>query len=63
VKKTRGGEPTGIILHIYIEISQGNSLHSYLKQEKISFIFLFSSTKSEKLKVEQALVVISGRGR
>jgi hypothetical protein len=54
MKKIRGDKPIGVTIHIYMEISQGNSLCSYLylKQAKISwFSFLsflfFSSTKSE----------------
>jgi hypothetical protein len=39
MKKHRTDEPTGIIVHIYMEISQENSLcsHLYLKQAKMSF--------------------------
>jgi hypothetical protein len=39
-------------MHIYIEMSQGKSLCSYLKQTKMSF---FSFTKSENRKAEQIL--------
>jgi hypothetical protein len=35
-----------------MEMSQGNSLYSYLKQTKMSFFFL---TKSENKRVEQVL--------
>jgi hypothetical protein len=35
--KNRGDEPIQVIIHIYMEISQGNSLCSYLKQTKMSF--------------------------
>jgi hypothetical protein len=43
MKKNRD-EPIGVIIHIYMEISQGNSLCSYLYLQKIkmSFFFLFS---------------------
>jgi hypothetical protein len=45
--------------HIFMEISQGTSLHRhlYLKQTKMSFLyfFLFSSTKLEKRRAEQVL--------
>jgi hypothetical protein len=43
MKKIRGYEPIGVIIHIYMEISQGNSLccYFYLKQAKMSFFFLF----------------------
>jgi hypothetical protein len=39
---------------------QGNYLCGYLKQQKISFFFFFSYTKSENRKVEQ---VLGGRGK
>jgi hypothetical protein len=41
MKKNRGNEPTGVLIHIYMETSQGNSLCSYpyLKQAKTSFFF------------------------
>jgi hypothetical protein len=43
MKKISGDKPIGVIIHIYMEISQGNSLCSYLylKQAKMS-CFLFS---------------------
>jgi hypothetical protein len=40
VRKIRGDEPIWVIIHIYMEISQGNSLCSYLKQNK-NVIFFF----------------------
>jgi hypothetical protein len=62
MKNNRGDEPVGVIIHIYMEISQGNSLRGYiyLKQAKmlfffLFFLFLFSSTKSENRKSEQVL--------
>jgi hypothetical protein len=36
--KKNKDEPNWVIIHIYLEISQGNSLCSYLKQQ-ISIIF------------------------
>jgi hypothetical protein len=41
MKKIRGDEPTGVIIPIYIEIPQGNSLwnYLYLRQTKMSFFF------------------------
>jgi hypothetical protein len=41
MKKNRGDEPVGVIIHIHIGISQGNFLCSYLylKQAKMSFYF------------------------
>jgi hypothetical protein len=57
--KIRGDKSIGVIIHIYMEISHRNSLYSYLylKQAKMScFSFsLFSSTKSENRRKEQAL--------
>jgi hypothetical protein len=43
MKKIRGDKLFGVIVHIYVEISQGNSLCSYiyLKQAKMSCFFLF----------------------
>jgi hypothetical protein len=38
--KNRGNEPVQVIVHIYIEMSQGNSQCSYLKQTKMSFFLL-----------------------
>jgi hypothetical protein len=40
-KKNRGDESIHIIIHIYMEMSQGNSLCSYLKQAKMSFFFFY----------------------
>jgi hypothetical protein len=41
MKKIRGDEPAGVIIHTHMEISQGNSLCSYLylKREKCHFFF------------------------
>jgi hypothetical protein len=39
------------IIHIYMKMSQGNSLCSFLKQAKMSFF----STKSENRRAEQVL--------
>jgi hypothetical protein len=61
MKKNRGDEPIQVIIHIYMEMSQGNSLCSYLKQAKMPFFsFLFSSTKLENRRAEKFLW---GRGR
>jgi hypothetical protein len=45
MKKNRGDEPVGIIIHIYTEISQGNipCSYLYLKQAKTSFFFLLQN--------------------
>jgi hypothetical protein len=42
MKKIRGNKPINVIVHIYMEMPQGNSLCSYLylKQAKMSFFFL-----------------------
>jgi hypothetical protein len=40
-KKNRGNEPNRVITHMYMEVPQGNSLCSYLKQAKMSFFFPF----------------------
>jgi hypothetical protein len=55
MKKNRGDELIVVVVQIYMEMSQGNSLCSYLylKQAKMSFFFLFTSTKSEKKRAEQ----------
>jgi hypothetical protein len=50
-KKNRGDEPICVIIHIYMEMSQGNSLYSYLKQN----IIFFSFTKSENRRAEKFL--------
>jgi hypothetical protein len=50
MKKKRENEPIEVIIHIYMEISQENSMCSYLyfKQEKMTFFFLFYSIKSKE---------------
>jgi hypothetical protein len=35
-EKNRGDEPIRVIIHIYMETSQGNPLCSYLNQTKMS---------------------------
>jgi hypothetical protein len=59
MKRIRGDKPVGVITHIYMEMSQGNSLYSCL-YPKLSHVFhfvfsLFSSTKSGNRKTEQVL--------
>jgi hypothetical protein len=39
-EKNRGDKPIWVIIHIHMEMSQGNSLYSYLKQTKM-LCFLF----------------------
>jgi ribosomal protein S26 len=40
-KKNRGDEPIWAIIHLYMEVPQGNSLCRYLKQAKMSFFFFY----------------------
>jgi hypothetical protein len=35
-KKNRGDDPIWVIIQIYMEMSQGNSMYNYLTQIKIS---------------------------
>jgi hypothetical protein len=58
-------EPNWAIIHIYVEVSQGNSLCGYLKQPKMSYFFSFS--KLENWKADWVLpegggLVSMGRG-
>jgi hypothetical protein len=60
MKKIRGDKPIGVKIHMYMEISQGNFLCSYLylklKSHGFCFIFsLFSPKKSEKKREKQVL--------
>jgi hypothetical protein len=41
MKKNRGDKTIQVIIHIYMEMSQGNSLCSYLKPAKMSFFSFF----------------------
>jgi hypothetical protein len=53
------------MIHIYMEMSQGNSLCSYLKQAKMSFVFLLQNWRSGELSrfyLGVGRVSISGRG-
>jgi hypothetical protein len=55
MKKIKGDKPIGVTKHIYMEISQGNSLCSLSQASKnVNFSF-FLSTKSENRRVEQVL--------
>jgi hypothetical protein len=61
MKKIRHDKPSGIIIHTYMEISQGNSLYSYfylkLKCHVFHFILsLFFPTKLENRRAEQVLL-------
>jgi hypothetical protein len=39
MKKNRGDEPIGITTHTYMKMPQGNSLHGYFKEAKMSVFF------------------------
>jgi hypothetical protein len=39
MKKNRGNNPIEVIIHIYMEISQGNSLSSYLYNKQAKMLF------------------------
>jgi hypothetical protein len=56
MKKTRGNELIWVIVHTYMEISQGNSLCSFCSKKQKCHFFLFSSTKPENRKAEQVLL-------
>jgi hypothetical protein len=64
MKKIRGDNPIGIIIHMYMERSQGNScvapfISNKQKCHFILFLVLFSSMKLENRRAEQ---VLQGRG-
>jgi hypothetical protein len=40
--KNRGDESIWVIIHIYIEMLQGNYLYSYLKEENFHFFFFYT---------------------
>jgi hypothetical protein len=56
MKKIRREKPIGIIIHIYMDISQGSYLCGYLyfKQAKMS-VFFFFLHKSKEQETEQVL--------
>jgi hypothetical protein len=65
MKKMRGDEPIGVLIHTYVEISQGNSLHKYLylKQAKMScFSFYLFSFFFYKIRKQKGRIGTSGRG-
>jgi hypothetical protein len=69
MNKNKGEEPTRVIIHIYMEISQGSSL--YLKQAKMSFFsfsFIFYKIGEQEGRtgtagVGERMLGNSGRGR
>jgi hypothetical protein len=65
-QKNRGSEPNQALIHIYMEVSQGNSLCSYLKQEKMSFFSCIFYTKLENWRENKSCLgdlITSGRSR
>jgi hypothetical protein len=62
MKKSRGDKPIGVTIHIYMEISEGNTLYTYLylKHIKMSFFF-FSSFFFYKIR-EQEVEKVGGGG-
>jgi hypothetical protein len=63
MKKNRGDEPIGVITHIYMEMTQGNPLCSYLKQTKIFFFLLKIREQEDRSCLGGGGVSTSGRGR
>jgi hypothetical protein len=47
MNKIRGDKPVGFIMLINMEMSQGNSLCSYLKQTRMSFFFIYKIGEQE----------------
>jgi hypothetical protein len=43
-------EPTWVLIHMFMEMSQNSTLYHYLKQTKLSFFFLFTKTENRKAK-------------
>jgi hypothetical protein len=65
MKKIRGDEPIGIIVHTYMKISQGNSLSSYLYLKlkcHVSCFYLFSFS-SYKIREQESGRNPSQRGK
>jgi hypothetical protein len=56
VKRIRGDEPVGVVIHVCIEIKQGNSLCSflYLKLAKTSCSFYFLSFFLYKIREQES---------
>jgi hypothetical protein len=58
MEEMRRDEPFGVTLHLYLEISHGNSLDGYLYLKQTKFLFLkfslFSFTKLDNRRVEQS---------
>jgi hypothetical protein len=59
MEKNVGDKPVWFIIHIYMEVSQGNSLSSYLDKQRCLFFFL---RRSEEQVFSVGLVSV-GLGR
>jgi hypothetical protein len=58
-------EPIGVIMHLYMEMSQGNSLCNYLKPAKMSIFFFYKIREREGATGPAQggrLVQVGGRG-
>jgi hypothetical protein len=55
MKKIKGDKPIGVIIRMYMEVSQGNSLcrYLYLEEAKMSCFSFFSLTNLENRGAEQ----------
>jgi hypothetical protein len=63
MKKNKGDEPIWPIVHVQMEVSQGNSLCSYLKQANMLFFFFYKIRDQEGRTGLIWVVGTSGRGR
>jgi hypothetical protein len=71
MKKMRGEKPVGVIIHIHMEISQGNSLYRYItlymsqtiKNVMFSFFYLLSTSTKSGTGSVGGVAGTSGRGR
>jgi hypothetical protein len=62
-KKNRGNELILVIIHMHMEMSQGNSLYSFLKQTKMSLFFLLQNQKTRGKKRFYGKMISLGGGR
>jgi hypothetical protein len=64
MKKTKGDEPIGVVIHICMETTQRSSLCGYLNlklaKRSCFSLHLFSSTKSENRSAEHVLLGVGG---
>jgi hypothetical protein len=64
-EKNKGDKPIRLIMHTYMEMSQGNSLYSYFKQ-MVSFFFYKIREKESRTVLclgEGRVLTVWGRGR